>query len=157
MTNKTCHLIATDTGMVEGSTQAVSLGEPLGWSEREMEFALGLCPAVLGVQGELQVGLDGGKTERMSDQLYVDELGRATIVEIKKRRATLYDLAQLLGYGEHERHLPWGEIARRHQCTQLGWSRPWRTRALSQLDNLARGRSSVQEVATIPAFDFVLA
>jgi hypothetical protein len=154
MTNQRRFSIATDTGeTAELAASSTPIGESLRWTETDMEYALGLCPAVLSVEGELSIGLDGGKTERMSDQLYVDELGRATIVEIKKRRALLDDLAQLLGYAEHERQLPWGETERRYQCTQLGWPRPWRTRALEQLSAMLRGEATVQEASTIPQFE----
>lgn len=121
----------------------------IAWTEVDMQYVLGLNPKLLKVSDALPVGLDGGGTERMSDMLYVDEVGRATVVELKNERASLKDLAQLLGYADHERHLPGGETERRYLCAEHGWNSDWLGRALKRVRDLARtGRSPGGEKGT---------
>lgn len=119
-----------------------------------MQYILGLNPHLLGVdENHLAVGRDGGTTERMSDMLYVDAFGRATIVEIKKGTAKLDAIAQLLGYAEHERQLPPGELERRYRCSERGWDRPWQVRALERVRSLAEAKTNPKEHARIPIHD----
>jgi len=122
------------------------------WTEVDMQYVVGLNPKLIGVSDDdLAVGRDGGGTERMSDMLYVDEMGRATIVELKNENASLKDLAQLLGYADHERHLPTGETERRHLCAEHGWNGDWHSRAVKHVKCLARtGRNAGREHGIIP-------
>lgn len=80
------------------------------WKEAHLEAVFALNPELIGVQDLVPISLDSGSTCISPDQLYVDELCRATVVEIKSVRATLKHLAQLLSHGDHLREGPPGEI-----------------------------------------------
>lgn len=65
--------------------------------ERAIESAVALAPSLIGVEGGLPLLLHGGQDS--PDQLYVDELGRLTVVEAKKVKAGRGAMVQLLAYG----------------------------------------------------------
>ncbi len=65
--------------------------------EEILYSVLALAPELIEAKGEFPLVLFGG--QGTPDQQMVDQLGRRTLVECKKQRATLKDLVQLLGYG----------------------------------------------------------
>jgi len=81
------------------------------WIERDIENIIALNPEFLGVEDHQPLRLRGERTTVSSpDQAYIDELGRAVVVEAKRIRAGLPALAQGLAYADHWRLLPAGEI-----------------------------------------------
>lgn len=102
------YVLDDDTGKA-GDAKAPR-GEMRAFREEHTEAALALNPELLGVAGHLPVLLSGGSTANIPDLVLVDELGRTTIVELKSKKATVADLAQLLGYAEHWRSLPRGQV-----------------------------------------------
>ncbi len=67
--------------------------------ERVLESAVALDPSLIGAEDCLPLLLHGGQDS--PDQLYIDELGRLTVVEVKKVTASRDALIQLLSYGHH--------------------------------------------------------
>ena len=95
--------------------------EKVPWRETHMEAAIMLNPALIGVEGQVPLCLGGGTTSHNVDLMFVDELGRLTIVEIKRVIAGVEALAQLLGYGLHWGLLPEGDADRTIvSCTGAG-------------------------------------
>lgn len=82
------------------------------WTEDLLQHILALNPQLLDVCDHLPIKLDGGSTEVSPDQLYIDDVGRLVIVEIKNECAKLSALAQLLAYSEHYSIMPLGELDR---------------------------------------------
>lgn len=81
------------------------------WNECDVENLIALNPNFLGVADHMPVRLGGLRSpDKAPDQIYVDELGRIVVVEIKSIRAGLGDLAQAIAYADHWRLLPPGEI-----------------------------------------------
>lgn len=118
-------------------------GTSRSWSEALLQHVLALNPDLLGVGNELPIGLDGGSTMTSPDQLYVDDVGRLTVVEIKNERATVAALVQVLAYAEHWRLLPLGEMSRGLRgLTERGAAQELLGRALLALQGWARGSSS---------------
>ena len=82
----------------------------LSWTERLLESVLAMNPSLLRLEGELPLSHRGDQA--IPDQLYVDELGRLTIVELKAKKATQADLVQALSYAHQlvgqslEIHMP---------------------------------------------------
>lgn len=82
----------------------------LSWTEDVMQHVLVLNPQLLGVGDELPVVLDGESTSACVDQMFLDEAGRLTFVEVKNECGDVAGFAQLLSYAEHWHGLPMGEI-----------------------------------------------
>ena len=83
---------------------------PLGgathhWREAQLEHTLFLNPELLGVADHLPICV-GGTTQTLSDQAYIDDLGRIVVIEIKNERAGIPALAQLIAYADHWRLPP---------------------------------------------------
>jgi hypothetical protein len=82
------------------------------WTEEIVQYVLALNPQLLDIGDHLPIKLDGGSTEVSPDQLYIDDIGRLVIVEIKNECAKLSAHAQLIAYSEHYSIMPLGELHR---------------------------------------------
>jgi len=92
-------------------TRAPGSHKPVRWIERDLENLLALNPDFLGLADQQPVRLRGVRgTVTSPDQAYFDELGRSTVVEVKRIRASLPVLAQAISYGNHWSLFPPGEI-----------------------------------------------
>jgi hypothetical protein len=100
--------VALDDGVARAAAGARVVEQP--WTEEVLQHVLVLNPGLLGVDDHLPLAIDGGSTSLGPDQLYVDEVGRLVIVEVKNERAGLKAMAQLISYSEHWRLLPLGEL-----------------------------------------------
>jgi len=146
--------VSLDDGVLSpaaASLRATATGSK--WIESDLQHLLLLNPQLLGVSDHLPLELDGGSTAVRPDQLYVDDVGRFVIVEIKNEPAGISAMAQLLAYSEHWRLMPLGEmelgfraIARRGTSADiLGASlRELRELAGSEEPPAARDRQTVQ-------------
>jgi hypothetical protein len=87
--------------------------KPAHWIERDLENILTLNPDFLGVADLLPLRLQGIRgTVTSPDQAFVEELGRVVVVEVKKVRAQLAAVAQVMAYASHWQMLPPAEIDR---------------------------------------------
>jgi hypothetical protein len=83
----------------------------LHWSEWDIENLIALNPSFLNVADHLPLRLGGVRgTYGSPDQVYVDELGRIVVVEVKSVTAGLNTIAQAIAYADHWRLLPPGEV-----------------------------------------------
>jgi len=83
----------------------------LPWNECDIENLIALNPRFLDVQDHLPLRLCGiSSTYKSPDQIYVDELGRIVVVEVKSGTAGLKAVAQAFAYAEHWRILPPSEV-----------------------------------------------
>jgi hypothetical protein len=82
--------------------------EDRDWDEWAIENLIALNPSFLGVDDDhMPLRLGGVRgTWKSPDLLYVDELGRIVVVEVKKVTAGLNVIAQAIAYAEHWRLLP---------------------------------------------------
>jgi hypothetical protein len=101
----TRYVLSARHGFAAGPAKSIVPIERLPWKEAHLEAALVLNPQLLGVEEHLPLSLGGGSTSNNPDLLFVDEVGRPTVVEIKNETAKIDALAQLLGYG-----LAWGQL-----------------------------------------------
>jgi hypothetical protein len=108
----TQYAMSPKTGFTAEPVDGVEGVERLPWKESLLSAALVLNPALLDVEGHIAIGLDGGSTCSSPDLLFVDEMGRLTIVELKNETAKTGALAQLLGYGFAWGLVPNGEADR---------------------------------------------
>lgn len=77
------------------------------WDEWAIEDLIALNPSILDLDDHMPLRLGGVRgTWKSPDLLYVDELGRIVVVEVKKIRARLDHIAQAMAYAEHWRLLP---------------------------------------------------
>lgn len=106
MSNAGVWAISTSSGAVTPLKSLPRACEKRHWTEADLQHCFVLAPEILSVERQLPLSLDGKSTETCPDQLYLDELGRLTIVEIKNERAGLDAIAQLMGYSEHWRCSP---------------------------------------------------
>jgi hypothetical protein len=84
----------------------------LDWSEGDIENLVALNPSFLDVADHLPLRLGGVRGPGGSpDQVYVDELGRIVVVEVKRVTAGLNAIAQAIAYADHWRLLPPGETS----------------------------------------------
>lgn len=87
------------------------------WDEWAIEDIIALNPSFLGVDDHMPLRLGGVRgTWKSPDLLYVDELGRLVVIEVKKIRGRLDHIAQAMAYAEHWRLLPPGQIERDLRC-----------------------------------------
>jgi hypothetical protein len=83
----------------------------LHWSEWDIENLIALNPSFIDVADHLPLRLGGIRgTYGSPDQVYVDELGRIVVVEVKSITAGLNTIAQAIAYADHWRLLPPGEV-----------------------------------------------
>jgi hypothetical protein len=109
MAQKWFKLSADDGGLKPSKEPA--RGTPLPWKERHLENLTALNPAFLEVEDQIPLRLGGVKKPvGAPDQAFLDELGRITLVEFKKVRASLPVLAQVIAYALHWQILPPGEM-----------------------------------------------
>lgn len=86
---------------------------PMHWVERDIENLLTLNPDFLDVADHVPLRQRGVRgTVTSPDQAFADELGRIVVVEVKKIRASLPVIAQVIAYASHWQTLPSGEINR---------------------------------------------
>ena len=94
-------------------TKEPSRSKPVRWLERDLENLMAMNPTFLGVEDDLPLRLGATRgTVTAPDQAYVDELGRVTLVEVKKVRASSSVISQVIAYADHWRMLPPGEVDR---------------------------------------------
>ena len=87
------------------------------WGEWAIEDLITLNPSFLGVEDHMPLRLRGIRgTYKSPDQLYMDELGRIVVVEVKAIRARLDHIAQAMAYADHWRLLPPGQIDGELRC-----------------------------------------
>lgn len=139
MSNRRLFSLSLADGAVREKNTAKAT--PTKWTEDVLQYVLALNPGLLGVADHLPLALDGGSTSVSMDQLYVDELGRLVIVEVKNERAGLTAMAQLLSYSKHWRGLPIGEMELAFKwLAQQGTGEDVLGEALSGLRTWARAR-----------------
>jgi len=93
-------------------------GEPTGlqplrhWTENTLCDLLALNPHLLGLEHHLPLMFHHGSGYWWGpDMLYVDEAGRAVVIELKNELAGEDAVVQAIAYGHHFQPLPEGEMA----------------------------------------------
>ncbi len=103
-------ILSLNDGSLE-RVKAPAESKPVKWIERDLENLLALNPNFLGVADHLPLRLRGVRgTVTSPDQAFIDELGRVAVVEVKKIRASLPVISQVMAYANHWQLLPPREI-----------------------------------------------
>jgi hypothetical protein len=105
----TTYAISMTTGLATKVASHKGTLEKVRWNEEHLEALLTLNLGLVGVHDHLPLGLEGGTTRTGPDLIFIDEMGRLTIVEIKCKTAGVSALAQLLGYSDHWSYFPRAE------------------------------------------------
>lgn len=103
-------MISFDDGAAKPLLSPCGINTNLAWTEELLQHVLLLNPQLLDVSDHIPLKLDGGSTAVSPDQLYMDDVGRLVIVEIKNECANLAAIAQLLSYSLHYGIMPLGEL-----------------------------------------------
>lgn len=102
--------IDLSTGDATELSRMPSGAKPRRWTEADLHHCLVLAPQIVGLAEHLPLVRYGGSTSTTPDQLYIDELGRLAVLELKNEPATMHAVAQVLGHSEHWRVLPHTEV-----------------------------------------------